>query len=134
MNYRNRSLVRYNKKRSLNENKGVRLSSMTARARRRLFENANLPGGYTVYIIPGACDDLVNALMNGDVDEFAAVLMENDYSDMISSVTFNTEAEANAFAEGLGFGFDPHYPGNNNPVFSYTEADAEYARLLEEYC
>ncbi len=80
---------------------------------------------------------LIEFLIDSDLDGFKAYLYESkeneDFIMMGEPESFDTEAEALAFCEGIGYGADERAIPVRYPLRSFEPADRPFIELIENY-
>ena len=84
-----------------------------------------------VYVIndPLAIDFLVN----DDIDGFKEYLDSDEMLDFTEPEVFDTEDQALAFCEGLGYGKDERAVPDRYPLRSCEPSDAPFIEAIENY-
>lgn len=84
-----------------------------------------------VYVItePAA----ISYLVEDDIDGFKELLAEDDTLLFSEPIEFNTEAEALAFCEGLGYGVNERGTIEKYPLRSFEPSDVPFIEAIREY-
>lgn len=75
----------------------------------------------------------INFLVDDDIDGFKEYLDSDDMLDFPEPEVFETEQQALAFCEGLGYGLDERAPVERFPLRSSEEADLPFIEAIENY-
>ncbi len=75
----------------------------------------------------------INFLVDDDIDGFKEYLDSDDMLDFPEPEVFETEQQALAFCEGLGYGSDEHAVPDRYPLRSCEPADAPFIEAIENY-
>ena len=84
-----------------------------------------------VYVITDV--EAISLIENDDIDGFKALLEEDDTLLFSEPIEFNTEAEALAFCEGLGYGVDERGIIERYPLRSFEPSDVPFIEAIREY-
>lgn len=75
----------------------------------------------------------INFLVDDDIDGFKEYLDSDDMLDFPEPEVFETEQQALAFCEGLGYGTDERAVPDRYPLRSCEPADAPFIEAIENY-
>lgn len=75
----------------------------------------------------------INFLVDDDIDGFKEYLDSDDMLDFHEPEVFETEQQALAFCEGLGYGTDERAVPARYPLRSCEPADAPFIEAIENY-
>lgn len=75
----------------------------------------------------------INFLVDDDIDGFKEYLDSDDMLDFPEPEVFDTEEQALAFCEGLGYGSDERAMPDRYPLRSCEPADAPFIEAIENY-
>ena len=75
----------------------------------------------------------IDFIMDDDIDGFKENLDSDDMLDFPEPEVFDTEEQALAFCEGLGYGSDERAMPDRYPLRSSEPADAPFIKAIENY-
>lgn len=75
----------------------------------------------------------INFLVDDDINGFKEYLDSDDMLDSPEPEVFETEQQALAFCEGLGYGTDERAVPDRYPLRSCEPADAPFIEAIENY-
>lgn len=75
----------------------------------------------------------INFLVNDDIDGFKEYLDSDEMLDFTEPEVFDTEDQALAFCEGLGYGTNERDMPHRYPLRSCEPADAPFIEAIENY-
>lgn len=75
----------------------------------------------------------INFLVDDDIDGFKEYLDSDDMLDFPEPEVFETERQALAFCEGLGYGTDERAVPDRYPLRSCEPVDAPFIEAIENY-
>ena len=75
----------------------------------------------------------IDFIMNDDIDGFKELLDSDDMLDFAEPEVFDTEEQALAFCEGLGYGTDERAVPVRYPLRSCEPTDAPFIEAIEQY-
>lgn len=75
----------------------------------------------------------INFLVDDDIDGFKEYLDSDDMLDFPEPEVFDTEEQALAFCEGLGYGSDERAMPDRYPLRSCEPAEAPFIEAIENY-
>ncbi len=75
----------------------------------------------------------INFLIDDDIDGFKEYLESDEFLDFGEPEIFDTEAQALAFCEGLGYGTNERAVPDRYPLRSCEPADAPFIEAIENY-
>ncbi len=75
----------------------------------------------------------INFLVDDDIDGFKEYLDSDDMLDFPEPEVFETEQQALALCEGLGYGTDERAVPDRYPLRSCEPADAPFIEAIENY-
>lgn len=75
----------------------------------------------------------INFLVDDDIDGFKEYLDSDDMLDFPEPEVFDTEEQALAFCEGLGYGSDERAMPDRYPLRSCEPTDAPFIEAIENY-
>lgn len=84
-----------------------------------------------VYVINDSL--AIDFFVNDDIDGFKEYLDSDDTLDFLEPEVFDTEEQAIAFCEGLGYGTNERNIPNRYPLRSCEPADAPFIEAIENY-
>lgn len=84
-----------------------------------------------VYVVTDR--EAIDFIVDNDIEGFKACLNEDDTLYFDEPKVFDTEEEALAFCDGLGFGFDERAISTTYPLRSFEEKDRPFVNAIENY-
>lgn len=75
----------------------------------------------------------IDFIVDDDIDGFKEYLDSDDLLDFPEPEVFDTEEQALAFCEGLGYGSDERAMPDRYPLRSCEPADAPFIEAIENY-
>ncbi len=75
----------------------------------------------------------INFLVEDDIDGFREYLNSDDMLDFAEPEVFDTEEQALAFCEGLGYGTDERTISDRYPLRSCEPVNAPFIEAIENY-
>ena len=75
----------------------------------------------------------INFLVDDDIDGFKEYLESDEYLDFGEPEVFDTESEALAFCDGLGYGSEERAVPTIYPLRSFEEVDRPFIEEIEKY-
>lgn len=93
----------------------------------------NQPTDMSVQVYVISEPEAVALIEEQDLDGFRQLLAEDDTLYFAEPVTFDTEAEAIAFCDGLAHGLDERAPANRIPLLTTNDSDLPFIEAIKAY-
>jgi hypothetical protein len=84
-----------------------------------------------VYVVTDPC--AIQYIEDNDIEGFESYLAEEEYLYFAEPESFETEAEANAFCAGIGYGVDERATPKRFPLRSNIDIDLPFIETIKKY-